>query len=205
MSIAQVRVLLGDLPKWDRQTATGDGNTKRYIVSALPIITGSEIVTVAGSTQTLTTHYSLNADLGLFVFVTAPADTAAIVAQFSYAELSDESITAILALNSNVYVAAALGAESLAGKYASLVDKKIGDLSNSYSQRAKAWLELAKRLRSSVQSTALLGALALASPYAGGISVADKRTVASNTDRTRPAFTTDLHDTPLGSYTDADL
>ena len=172
MSVQQVRILLGDLPKWDRQTSTGDGITKNFIASTLPIITDSETVTVNSAPQTKITHYTLNADLGLFQFVTAPTSGHAIVTQFSYAELSDESITALLALNDNVYLAAAMGAESLAGKYASKVDRKLGPLSISESQRSKHWSDLAVKLRASA-SRAIPAA---SSVWVGGVSKAERDT-----------------------------
>lgn len=190
MSVQQVRILIGDLPKWDRQTATGDGVTKNFIASSLPIITGSESITVNSVLQTLTTHYTLNSDLGLFIFVTAPTDGHAIVSQFQYAELSDETITAILALHSNVYLAAAMCAESLAGKYSSAVDKQVGDFRLSYSQRAKAWIDLAGKLRASASRNSMFA------PYCGGISIADKQASADDTDRVQPAFTASLHNNP---------
>ena len=190
MSVAQVRVLIGDLPKWDRQTTTGDGTTKRFILSSLPIITDTEILTVDGVTKTNPTDYTVSADLGLVTFVAAPGDQAALAIQFSYAELSDETITAIIALQPNVYLAAAMCAESLAGKYSSAVDKQVGDLRLSFSQRAKAWSDLAGRLRTSASRNSMFA------PYAGGISIADKQASADDTDRVQPAFTATLHNNP---------
>lgn len=189
-TIAQVRALLGDIPKWDRQTATGDGNTKLFIASALPIIADSETVTVNGTAKTKPTDYTIDYDLGLVTFVTAPGNTLAIVMQFAYAELSDATITAILALHNNAWLAAAMGAQALAGKYASLVDKKVGDLSISYSQRAAAWAKLAK----DILAGAPAGAAGVIAPYAGGISRSDKESNTANTDLVKPAFTRKLHD-----------
>lgn len=183
-TINDVRILLGDLSKWDRQTATGDGVSTRYIVSSLPIITDSEIITVDAVAQTKTTHYTLNPDLGLFTFVTAPGNALAVVAQFAYAELSDESITALIALEPNAYLAAAMGAQSLAGKYASLCDQKVGDLSISYGQRSKAWAELAVKLRTTSRS----GTGNMIAPYAGGLSKAEKTTDKENEDLVQPFF-----------------
>lgn len=184
-TLSNVRILLGDLAKWDRQTATGDGATKRYIVSRLPIVTDSEIVTVDGTAKTSPTDYTIDADLGLLIFVTAPGNGLAIVAQFAYAEMSDESINAIIALESNNYMAAALAAQSIAGKYATLVDKSVGDLKLSYSQRSKAWAELSKTLRVSARTSTG----SVLAPWAGGISQADKTTERADTDRVQPVFT----------------
>lgn len=196
-TVAQVRAILGDLPRFDRQTATGDGASKQFIVANYPIITGSDSITING---VAVTAYTANPTTGVISFTAAPALDAAIVILYEYAELADETITAILALQPNAYQAAATCAENLAGRYANLVDRQVGDLRASYSQRAKQWLELAGRLR----SAASRASLALATPYAGGISIADKLAQESNTDRVAPAFTRNLHDNPETSV-DADL
>lgn len=197
-TIAQVRALLGDMPRWDRQVATGDGVTKKFIVSALPIIAGSEAVTVNSTAVTNPANYTVDYDLGLFTFVTAPGAGQEIVVQFSYAELSDATITGLLALRDNAYFAAVMGARALAGKYASLVDKDVGDLSIKWSQRSKAWADLAKGLQAGAPVGALGGLIA---PYAGGISRSDKQLDETNTDRVKPAFTRTLHD-PDGDWPD---
>lgn len=184
-TLSNVRILLGDLAKWDRQTATGDGATTRYIVSRLPIVTDSEIVTIDGTAKTSPTDYTIDADLGLLIFTTAPGSATAIVAQFAYAEMSDESINAIIALESNNYMAAALCAQSIAGKYATLVDKSVGDLKLSYSQRSKAWADLSKSLRMSAR----ISTSSVLSPWAGGISQSEKTTERADTDRVQPVFT----------------
>jgi hypothetical protein len=180
-AIDDVRILLGDLPKWTRQTATGDGATKRFMVSSLPIITDTEIVTVNGSAQSSPTNYSINANLGLFTFVAAPGDGIPIVAEFAYAEMSTESLTSFLALNSNIYIAAAMAADALAGKYASQVDKKVGDLSISGSQRAKQWAALAKQLRDAAASNdPTTGAPSAC--WVGGVSRGERDSMHGNTD-----------------------
>jgi hypothetical protein len=197
VTVAQVRALIGDLPRFDRQVATGDGASRQFVVGNYPIITGSDSITVSGVTVTA---YTINPTAGLVSFTDAPLLDSEIVILYEYAELADETITAILALQPNAYQAAAMCAENLAGRYANLVDRQVGDLRASYSQRAKQWLELAGRLRTSASR----GSLALAIPYAGGISVADKLAQETNTDRVAPAFTRNLHDNPETSI-DADL
>ena len=186
-TIAQVRALIGDLPRFDRQTATGDGASRHFIVSNYPTVTGSDSITVNDVTVTT---YTINPTSGVVSFTAAPILDSEIVILYEYAELSDETITAALALNPNVYTAAALCADSLAGKYASQVDQQVGDLRISFSQRAKQWADMAKRLRASASRYSVFA------PYAGGISVADKQANAANADRVKPAFTAHLHDTP---------
>lgn len=103
-------------------------------------------------------------------------------------QLHDEEIAWFLAQNSSVYVAASEAAKAIAALYARQVDKEVGDLSISASQRQKHYLDLAKQLRSRA-------ALSVA-PYAGGISRSDKQSVESNTDRVRPAFERGQWDSP---------
>lgn len=184
MSIATVRILLGDIARFERQTATGDGATKQFTLTKYPVITDSETVTVDGSSST----YTLAAETGLLEFSSAPGVGDAVAITYTYAEISDESITALLALTSDdVYEAAALAADNIAGRYAGLVDKKIGDLSMSWSQRAKQWSDKASSIRKSGQS-------ALFAPFAGGISQASKDVYTADTDVVQPAFTRTLHD-----------
>lgn len=100
-------------------------------------------------------------------------------------ELSDEEILWLLSKEGTPEQAAARAAEILASKYASLVDKTVGALSISASQRFDHFTSLSSRLRAT--TTALLSA-----PYAGGISVADKDVAESDTDRVAPSFSRDM-------------
>ena len=93
--------------------------------------------------------------------------------------LSDEEI-AYLLTNSTVSAASIAACEALAAKFARSVDRTVGSLSLSASQKAKQFRELAATLR---RQRAVLAA-----PYAGGISVADKDTQRADTDRVKPTF-----------------
>ena len=179
-TVETVRTLLGDQPRFDRQVATGDGVSTLFALTRAPVITDSFACTVDGGDVSPT----LNAETGIVTFATAPSG--AVVFTFTYAEISDESITALLALESDAYGAAALAAESIAGRYTSSVDKKIGDLSISASQRAKQWADKAKALRTA-------GRNGLFQPFAGGISVSGKSIYTENLDIVQPAFTRTLH------------
>jgi hypothetical protein len=190
VSVATVRTLLGDIPKYDRHAANGDAGSKTFAFPSgrFPVITGSVTVTVDGTTLVEPDDYTLDVETGVTTFVSPPGvGTENVVWLFKYAELSDESITAILAIESDPRTAAAICAESLAGKYAGLVDKKIGDLSISWSQRSKQWAEIAAKLRSSARS-------ALFEPFIGGVSVSDKAARRADTDLVQPAFRRDLFD-----------
>lgn len=192
MSIAQVRALLGDLPRWASYSAVGDGSTKKYVVSSLTVTADSETVTVNGSAQTKPANYSIDNDLALVTFVTAPTSGHAIVVQFSCSELSDATITALLAIESNAYLAASIAATNLAGKYAAQVDKQVGDLRLAYSQRAKAWRDLATALAAANNRSLAT----ITAPWAGGISRSDKESYRQDTDLVAPTMTNTMQDFP---------
>lgn len=96
------------------------------------------------------------------------------------AKFSDEAITTWLALNGgNVYLTAALLADSLAATYASRQNLKIDGFSVDYGARADQYRRLAITLR----NTAAGGAGALGAPFVGGVSIAAMDAVESDTDR----------------------
>jgi len=72
--IAKLRIKLHDLSTIRKDKWDGDGNTKLFPTSYRPIKDGSYIVKVGGETKTETTDYSVDKDLGLITFVSAPAD-----------------------------------------------------------------------------------------------------------------------------------
>jgi len=99
--------------------------------------------------------------------------------------LQDEEIKFYLTQNgNNLYRAAADAARSLASREAK--SKSVGDL--SISGLGDTWLTLAADFERRADSQA--------TPYAGGISVADKNTYEQDTDRVVPAFSRNLHNTP---------
>ena len=108
-------------------------------------------------------------------------------------QLSDGEVNHTLAeSSSSVYPAAILCTDALIAKYTRLVDKSIGDLRISFSQRVAHYKSLRETLRNRS------GILA-AAPYAGGISVSDKNAVKLDTDRTKPAFARGMHDNTVVS------
>ncbi len=180
---SDIRVLLGDLPRYDRQTATGDGSTKDFVVAATyPIITGTVAVTIDGIAKTLGSDYTVNVEVGLVSFVAAPGNSAAIVATFQYAELSDESIAVIAGLQTNLYLAASMCARAIAGRYSNAVDKQVGDLRISYSQRAKAWTDMALKLEKTLQP------IAATSPRFTATYQADKSSLDADPTLVQPFF-----------------
>lgn len=108
-------------------------------------------------------------------------------------QLLDREIEYLLRNQSNVYIAAANGARAIAGRYARLVDKSVGDLRLSYSQRQKQYFDLATTLET--RAFSVLSATD-GMPYAGGISRADKLGVEQDTDRDAPGFRVGMHNIP---------
>ena len=108
----------------------------------------------------------------------------------SDAQLTDEEIDFFTDNTPSQYYAAASCAEAIAAGYARRVSKTVGPLSIQLTDRQTTYLTLAGRLR---QQAAVVGGI---TPYAGGISVDDKETVASDTDRFPPLFSKGMEDAP---------
>src|SRR5262245_32119154 len=104
-------------------------------------------------------------------------------------QLQDEEISWLIDQNNDdAYAAAIACCRTLAAKYARLADVRFGDAAESASQKSKAYLELASSL--SAQATLSV------SPFAGGISVADKDAREADTDRVAPKFTIERFEHP---------
>ena len=103
-------------------------------------------------------------------------------------QLQDAEIDWVNTQTGNVYMAAAKCCRALAAKYSRQADSAVGDLSVKKSQRAKAYLDLAKKLE--------LDGATNSPPYTGGISVADKQTYEEDSDIPAPKFFTDMQKNP---------
>ena len=111
-------------------------------------------------------------------------------------QLSNEEIAAALVdAGDNPYAAAIICTEALVSRYARLVTKSIGDLSISYGDTAKNYRSLLGDLRRRAT-------LQLCTPYAGGISVADKEIDEGDSDVVQPFFKRGMHD-DTGTDTDS--
>lgn len=104
------------------------------------------------------------------------------------AEFQDEEINFYINQEANIFGAASVACQSLASKYALQVDKRIGELSISASQKYEHYKELTKEYLQKSKAKGLVNV------YAGGISKSDKDTQEEDTDRVEPYFTRDLHD-----------
>ncbi len=112
-------------------------------------------------------------------------------------QLQDETITMFtvggpLAAGS-IYLAAAQCCEAIASAYARQVNIKIGTSGANLEPRMQHYRARAKDLR---RQNVLFGGVV---PYSGGISIADEMTIAGNSDRQAPAFSTTTSDNPGGS------
>ncbi len=105
--------------------------------------------------------------------------------------LQDEEITWLLGQEGQPLAAAAAALEALAARFARQVDKAVGDLRLSLSQKAASFAARAAELRSRL-------ALA-AAPYAGGLSEAEKAAAEGEADLVQPAFKRGMHDYETGS------
>lgn len=101
--------------------------------------------------------------------------------------LSDADIVEILTDNSdNVNAAAAEAARAIAAQLARNEDISINESSLRGGSAYQQYIALAEKLEKRA-------ATANAIPFAGGISVADKESRETNTDRVTPAFSRALH------------
>jgi hypothetical protein len=112
-------------------------------------------------------------------------------------QIADEEIAWLLTEEPGAYHAAAAAARAIAAKYARQVDKAVGDLRLSASQRAAHYQALAATLTRRAQ-------IAGAVPFAGGISASDKQAQDDDIDRVRPAFSRDMQSVPGNEPADLD-
>ena len=96
--------------------------------------------------------------------------------------LNDEEILYFLAQYNNTPLNAAIRCcETIAAKYARMSDETVGAVKILYSQKAKGYYALKEQLICRLCTED-------ATPYAGGISIADKQANQDNSDRVRPDF-----------------
>jgi hypothetical protein len=105
--------------------------------------------------------------------------------------VSDEEIAMLLATEANVYMAAAIVAETAAQRIGGGVSSKsVEDLSISYSTTREEFKALAAKLRARGSGHQV--------PYCGGISIADKAAAEADTDVPLVAVRRGQHDNPGG-------
>ncbi len=110
---------------------------------------------------------------------------------------TDEELDFIIDEEPTIYGAAAVACEALAAEYSIKVDKSVGDLKLSLSQKHEQFLAMAKRFR---ELSKRKGSVQL---FAGGISTSDKTSRESDSDRPAPDFYKGQFDNPgVSSSTD---
>ena len=72
---------------------TGNGTTTVFTLTNKPVIPGSQTVNVNAVAQTYGTQYTMNFDTGSVTFTTAPANTLAVTADYTYYSVTDLKIT----------------------------------------------------------------------------------------------------------------
>ena len=102
-------------------------------------------------------------------------------------QLSDSEINYFISLFPTTYAAAAMAARAVAAKYARLVSKSVGDLRIEYQQRQASYAAIAVSLDEQAGAAG-------ASPYLGGLTLADKESNSENTALVQPDFIRDQFD-----------
>jgi hypothetical protein len=123
---------------------------------------------------------------------TVPADAVRFLAGdtvLSDPLVSDAEIDFALSINSNVNAAAAIIADAIATKFATMkISVKIGPISEEYGNRAEFYAKRAKELKNVASSSGTTLEI-----YAGGISKTDKAGLDSDN---AGSFSMGMHDTP---------
>lgn len=105
--------------------------------------------------------------------------------------LSDDAYILIIATEARLYGRAALACETLAGKYATAITRRVGDLWHEAKTRGPHYEALAVRYR---LEAARRGKGA---PFAGGVNVADVDTRKADDRLVQPFFETGMMDSVL--------
>lgn len=148
MTIATVRALIGDAPKYERDSAVGDGGSVEYDLANRPVVAGSEKVRVDATLLTATVDYTIDNDLGLITFTIAPGTGSVIGISYQHTIMSDATIQTFLDLEDDDKLAAADALDAIASNEA-LVQKKMRllDLATDGPAVAASLREHAKALR----------------------------------------------------------
>ena len=108
-----------------------------------------------------------------------------------YAITNDNISFSLTQSGDNIYLAAAICARALAGKYSTYVDTKFESVSSDYSQLAENYYKLARRLEQQAKKySAGLGVAA------GGLTYSDIEANDENPDRVKPKFRQDQFANP---------
>ena len=114
-----------------------------------------------------------------------------------YAITNDNVSFALTQAGDDIYLAAAICARALAGKYATYVDTKFEDVSSDHSQLSENYYKLATRLEAQSKK---YGSRGLGLPAAGGLTYSDIEANDLNDDRVQPKFKQDQFANPPRGY-----
>jgi len=132
---------------------------------------------------------TLDTDLDRVRFYIADTDT-------TDQQFSNEEITAMLAIETNVLRCAARFARALATKYARDVSRAIGSLAiTAASERAKTMAQMADSLEAKAASSAAVNAV----PFVGGRTTAQRDRLDADTGTVKPRFSRGQFDDPGAS------
>lgn len=108
--------------------------------------------------------------------------------------LADGDYTYFAGQQSSDYLAAAMAADTLAGKTADAVDKRVGDLQLRTGMKAPGWRAKAALLRQEAAKSTTL--------FVASVSESEKEAFEDDADVPQPKFTTDLFARPgTGRFT----
>jgi hypothetical protein len=121
MTVEEMRVLTGDLPRYEEVTFEGDGVRTTFQTPNAPLVEGSVSVTVDGAPVVLDVAYAVRYGHGLLIFEQAPDDGAAIVAEVEHVLVSDRDYEIVRSLDTDIRYAAALMLDRIASDQALLI------------------------------------------------------------------------------------
>ena len=105
--------------------------------------------------------------------------------------LQDEEINWLISSKPNNFHAAAGACDMLAARYSATQPR-----GESYGKTRLDWSDRVVDLRKTAKSLRAQAGLEGVSPFVGGRSISDKRSVQNDTDRVKPAFTIGMTDHP---------
>lgn len=114
-----------------------------------------------------------------------------------YAITNENIVFSLSQAGNDVYLAAAICARALAGKYATYVDTRFESVGSDYSQISKQYYALATRLEAQSKK---YGKRGLGLPTAGGLTYSDIEANDLNDDRVQPKFKQDQFANPPRHY-----
>lgn len=121
--ITTIRTIISDIMRYDRAVFIGDNATVEFLVPNSPVYPNSQTVRVNAAIVN-PNLYTIDNELGLIVFNTAPVDAADGVITYKFSILSDAQLQSLLDLEGDIRLAAADALDAIASSEA-LIQKRI--------------------------------------------------------------------------------